>query len=346
MSSIKTIHVQPFFSDKDTILQELIRIITHLRENGTDLPELDRPVPMSLIQSILDDTTGNKLLIFEMEHSLKDIYDAWQRDIFEPSQIGRPFIWLDGKNYKMALAGYFPEGSDKAGELSFFGCGYNVLAFLGLISIDEAQNLIQQMNNSNNNDGAGLSTESMIQVIESKYRISLQRYFFQWSDSTNEFTKLCKVIITVLIIIFTLQSLDTPNKCIMVKQIRNIVTGEGHTVLYAIHDDKLFMIDPQMGKFKEFTGRGIFLLLSHYQGIDLQVFTAPPPMHEGGSKRSKRKTRKNNKSMESKDGVNKIPFGIETHNIHEIKHEEDLTDKEINEILKNIQKDGKKLLKK
>ena len=62
------------------------------------------------------------------------------------------------------------------------------------------------------------------------------------------------MIISVLIIIFTLQSLDTPNKCIMVKQIRNIITGEGHTVLYAIHDDKLFMIDPQMGKFKEFTG--------------------------------------------------------------------------------------------
>ncbi len=77
---------------------------------------------------------------------------------------------------EMNLMGCINAQDQETGEYSNYGCGYNVLAFLNIIRVDQCQENVQNMHNNNNNNGAGLHTNDMINLINIRLRNFVRRY--------------------------------------------------------------------------------------------------------------------------------------------------------------------------
>ena len=178
-------------------------------------------------------------------------------------------------------------GKDSSGEWSHFGCGYNVLAFLNVLSIKECEKHIARMVANNNNKGMGLQTSEIINIIKTNLAIKneLDRTFisFEYDESDPHIYELLKTINIIygLNIIWRTLYNNTPEKqehfyCLLVKQIFSGTIDSdgnavGHTVIYTVDNSgTLYMCDPQTGKWKSaFTQKAVMAIGKNYEGFSI-----------------------------------------------------------------------------
>lgn len=179
---------------------------------------------------------------------------------------------------------------------SYMGCGYNVLAFLEIVTREEALNSIRGIVNSGSN---GLMIPEMIRHLneDSRYSQELQgkgldRNYFFWKDATQQqlLTELCN----------HLRGQSNGNRFIytIMKLIIDPVSGLGHSVIceYDFRKNECSVIDAQKNrktlasKYINYLTEGLGRVYHGFSYITVENIDDYDML--GGKKRKSNKTKK------------------------------------------------------
>lgn len=324
---VNLIHL-PLFSDMQDIYTD---IGNRLSGNPTEraakkmatMPEAS-DIPDEVIKELITNEARSilpsQLFGFRFSNSIWDKFKTWELDVCLPrkglilNQGERASVMSDNSQVpvryssRAGVADARIQNSSNAhacinargagGRFSVYGCGYNTLAFLNIITVPECQDAVKTLVANNNNNGVGLLTAEIIQIIHQKAAAAsvplphtARKYMKFDVNKINSITQTdpsilktlkCLNVLTILTLIYKSLFVNNggDNDCILVKQILNETTGLGHTVIYALDNNgRLISCDPQLGKWHRLITDVSIMKLANgtYDGISVLVITPTAP---------------------------------------------------------------------
>jgi hypothetical protein len=225
-------------------------------------------------------------------------------------------IDLHARNYTPGyerIVGVLPDGTPRPN----YGCGWNVLAALDIVSREEAQARVNQLVTEQDADPLhpGLLVGNICDIIRARVHIpDIQQYYYPFAPfGQRDADDIQHQIISRF---FPRHTITEPFMYMIVKLISNPITGLGHTILIAFHRQPdgsyhLFTFDVQMNGFRPFTTFGAYLA-GHpgYHGISAIGYNQP----SFGGKKNKSYRMKKNKRKSKKGGykMNDPEMGVMT----------------------------------
>jgi len=225
-----------------------------------------------------------------------------------------PFLFnkdidLHARNYTPGyerIVGVLPDGTPRPN----YGCGWNVLAALDVVSRAETQERVNQLVTEQDADPVhpGLLVGNICEIIHTRIQHipDIQQYYYPFAPfGQRNADDIQQQIISRF---FPRHTITEPFMYMIVKLISNPLTGLGHTILIAFHRQPdgsyhVFTFDVQMNGFRTFTTFGAYLA-GHpgYHGISAIGYQA----FFGGKNKSYRMKNKRKSKRKSKKGGYKM----------------------------------------
>jgi hypothetical protein len=186
-----------------------------------------------------------------------------------------------------------------------YGCGWNVLAALSIVTRDEAQARTNQIvtRHAYGLDDAGLMTGTMIELITARFGIvrPLHRTYYRIPAVRNAAE--LQTAMQQLLLPANDYFRDKPGQFFysIVKYVLNEATGLGHTITLAFERQpdnsfNVFTFDVQLNRYYTFSGIGAYLTAHpEYVGVSTIVLTPAGGRRKSGRKRKSKKTRRSMK---------------------------------------------------
>ena len=211
-------------------------------------------------------------------------------------------IDLHARNYTAGyerIVGVLPDGTPRPN----YGCGWNVLAALDVVTREEAQAQVNQLVTEQAADPVhpGLLVGNICDIIRARvpHLPDIQQYYYPFPPVAQRNAD--DIQHQIISRFFPRHTIAELFMYMIVKLISNPLTGLGHTILIAFHRQPdgsyhVYTFDVQMNGFRSFTLFGAYLA-GHpgYHGISAIGYNQPSFGGKNKSYRMKKKKRKSKK---------------------------------------------------
>lgn len=249
----------PVFRDVKVIISEFREWFPIVFEEE---PKIDSPNDAELLEIVkttLRQFPHDKILAFFNKNQIRDTHKKWESEVCPKTEDRYP-----NKSYPQCLTYTYPvKGEQLKRELFHMGCGYNTLAFLGIITPKqglaeiEKKALIRFKKDHKDQDSYTL-TKEIIEYVRKKTGIGRKLTFDSLLINRDKEDKrpskhigAWSSLVALVILDKTLENASKANG----KQEVSVIVYErfyrdfaGHTVVFNYNNSTLWMYDPQMIK--------------------------------------------------------------------------------------------------
>jgi len=268
-------------------------------EEGKTIQKPENNELLKLLKQLLKQITAEKLLVFLNKTPIKEIFERWESDVCPPESERNPTV-----GYPQCIVYKYPmKPGDIKSESFINGCGLNALAFLGILTPEEAmiemeKKAMKKYSDDYREQEEYTITKDIIKYIKTKTKIKnkliYNDFLLQFKDTEKRPVKqiaLWSSLLTLTIIDLTLDAASKKYKgqeITFLAYQRFYKDFAGHTVVFNYSDYALWMYDPQMLKSKRevLTEKGVTAF--NYRSYGGLVFVVPSPRKKNNTKKRKK----------------------------------------------------------
>ena len=287
----------PVFRDIREIIREFREWFPIVFEEN---PKIEMPTDAELLEIVkktLKEFPHDKILAFFNKFPIKETHKRWNTEVCPKPEDRHP-----GPGYPQCLTYTFPvKGEQLKQELFHNGCGYNTLAFLGMVTPKQALAEIERKALSRNvrthqdKDSYTLTKEIIGHVrnkIQSRRKLTFADLLINRDKEEKRPTKHVGAWSSLAALIILDKTLEQASKANGKSEVSIIVYERffrdfaGHTVVFNYNNSTLWMYDPQMIKSAREVISANGVKAFNYRAFGGLVLIVPD-----NSRKSKKKTR-------------------------------------------------------